>query len=61
VIVLTGRISEFARPLVDEIRDRVNNNIRIEVSDIIEQSGILGGGVELMYKALDYCRLQLMS
>jgi predicted NBD/HSP70 family sugar kinase len=60
IVVLRGSVADLARKLIDEIRQRVGSKIKIEISQIERHAEMLGGAVDIMYQALDYCCLRSM-
>jgi predicted NBD/HSP70 family sugar kinase len=60
IIVLRGMVADFAQGLLAKIKDRIGSRIKLEISQIENFAEMLGGAVNLIYEALDYCCFRSM-
>ncbi|MDR2186219.1 MAG: ROK family protein [Treponema sp.] len=60
IIVLRGVVADLARGLIVKIKDRIGAGIKLEISQVENFAEMLGGAVNLIYEALDYCCFRSM-
>jgi predicted NBD/HSP70 family sugar kinase len=60
IIVLRGVVADLARGLIAKIKNRIGTKIKLEISQVEIFAEMLGGAVNLIYEALDYCCFRSM-
>ena len=59
-IVLTGEIMKYASKLMNQIEDRIYDNIHLVMSSLGDRAAYLGGAVSLFHREMEYCVIHSM-